>query len=367
MNRTNVDSDAAPDRNDEYRFYQILVGTWAAEAFTRSPSRSVGATVAAAPDVTAVEALRPDPAYLQRVRDYMIKAIKEAKVRTSWINDNKAYDAAMAHFVDRTLTGPTSARFLAAFFPLARRVAHLGVVNSLAQLVLKIASPGVPDFYQGNELWDLHLVDPDNRQPVDYEHRIALLDEIAPWLDAVVSRDGRVGVAAPPGSVAQVLAADESVSSQAQRFGLDSFLCDLLASWPDGRIKLFLTAVGLRLRRALPDLFLRGAYVALEPAMGATGGNALAFARRRDAHTLIVAVPRLVAKLVNDEMPVGDVWGEAKLLLPDDLGGTYRNLLTGDSTTARANEGGAGLKLADAFRHCPVALLWRQEEVVSSG
>ena len=361
VNRTKVDSDPAPDRNDEYRFYQVLVGTWPAEAFTPGPTRSVGAALAAAPGLAPVETARPDASYVQRVRDYMIKAIKEAKVRTSWINDNKVYDEAMAHFVDRTLTGPTSARFLAAFFPLARRVASVGVVNSLAQLALKIASPGVPDFYQGNELWDLHLVDPDNRQEVDYEHRVALLDEIAPWLDTIVSRDGRrFGLTERPGHILPGPATAESPARRPDGLGLDRFMGELLASWPDGRIKLFLTAVGLRLRRALPDLFLRGDYIALEPATGAVKGNALAFARRRDGHTLVVAVPRLVATLVNLEMPVGDVWGEARLPVPDDLGGTYRNLLTGQIVTAASVDGGAALKLADAFRHCPVALLWRQ-------
>ena len=278
----------------------------------------------------------------------MIKAIKEAKVRTSWINDNEAYDDAMAHFVDRTLTGPTATRFLNAFFPLARRVAHLGAVNSLAQLALKITSPGVPDLYQGNELWDLHLVDPDNRQAVDYERRIALVDEIGPWLDMVVSRAGR-----------RFSLTDLPGITPGQGVSLATFVRDLLACWPDGRIKFFLTAVGLRLRRALPDLFLRGDYVVIEPAMDGVGGNAFAFARRRDRHTVVVAVPRLVARLVNLEMPVGDVWGEARLRMPEDLRGTYRNLLTGETIDATTQDRGVTLRLADAFRHCPVALLWR--------
>ena len=134
--RTIVDGEPAPDRNDEYRFYQVLLGAW--------------------------------PADVARLQAYMTKAVKEGKQHSSWINPNEEYEAAVATFVERVLAGPEAAKFLPAFQPFQDRVARCGLVNSLAQTVLKIASPGVPDFYQGSELWDLNLVDPDNRRPVDF-------------------------------------------------------------------------------------------------------------------------------------------------------------------------------------------------------
>jgi len=365
-NRTKLDAEPAPDRNDEYRFYQVLLGTWPAEAFSDRNAQSPSAA-------SAFETSNPpDPVYVRRVRDYMIKAIKEAKLRTSWINDNQAYDNAVAHFVERTLTGPTSRRFLSAFLPFARRVAHLGMINSLSQLALKIASPGVPDFYQGTELWDLHLVDPDNRQPVDYERRMKYLEELRPWLDDAdpdsVGRAFRPAVARPSTSSGRGEPLEPRGFSPAKERPTPTLpdgdspsrlgaVRELLDCWADGRIKLLMTAVGLRLRRSYPDLFLRGHYVPLDADMAGVAGGVIAFARRFDAVTLVVAVPRLIAKLVNLELPVGDVWGEARLLLPPDLAGRYRNCLTGEVLQARGEDPVSNLRLAGAFRHCPVACL----------
>jgi (1->4)-alpha-D-glucan 1-alpha-D-glucosylmutase len=139
-NRSDVQGRRSPDRNDEYRFYQVLVGAWPAARTQKEEA---------------------PPGLVERLRDYMTKAIKEAKVHTSWINDNQEYDEAMAAFVEETLTGPVSRRFLASFLPFQAKVARIAVANSLSQVVLKLASPGIPDFYQGTELWDLNLVDPD--------------------------------------------------------------------------------------------------------------------------------------------------------------------------------------------------------------
>ena len=340
-NRTKLDTEPAPDRNDEYRFYQILVGTWPAEAFRAQ----------------AIEKIPPpDSVYVRRVRDYMIKAIKEAKLRTSWINDNQAYDDAVARFVERVLTGPTSRRFLAAFLPFAHRVAHLGMINSLSQLALKIASPGVPDFYQGTELWDLRLVDPDNREPVDYERRIQYLDDLRPWL----GDDPDVGRAFRPAVARRFSAAEREPTPTLPDGGSPLHLAavrDLLACWPDGRIKLLLMAIGLRLRRSYPDLFLHGDYVPLGTDMAGVAGDVISFARRFGGKTLLVAVPRLIAKLVNLELPVGGVWGEARLLLPPDLAGCYRNLLTAEEIETPAHQGAPTIRLSDALGHCPVACL----------
>ena len=338
INRTKVDTEPAPDRNDEIRFYQVLLGTW--------PVDAVAGGTAAEPALS-----RPDSTYVARLRDYMTKAIKEAKLRTSWINDNEAYDRAVAHFVERTLTGPSTPRFLNAFVPFARRVAQVGMVNSLSQLALKLASPGVPDFYQGTELWDLRLVDPDNRQPVDYDQRIRLLDSLRPWLDDT----------APPSPDALSVGQGLGLADPAGISPRPAAIRDMLASWPDGRIKMFLTVVGLRLRRALPDLFLKGEYVPLEADMAGVAGGVVSFARRHTGAALIVAVPRLIARLVDLELPVGDVWGNARLVLPPDLAGRYRNVLTGEVVETRSDAGIAGLALSDAFAHVPVALLSKND------
>src|SRR5262249_21679916 len=159
-----VDRRTAPDTNDEYLFYQALVGCW--------PPEAVNAPIC--------EEAPPD--LVSRLRMYMQKAIKEAKTHTSWISQSNAYEDSVSRFVETTLTGSAGQRFLASFVPFVRPVARAGMVNSLAQLVLKIASPGVPDFYQGTETWQLDLADPDNRRPVDFHAREGMLNDLMPWI-----------------------------------------------------------------------------------------------------------------------------------------------------------------------------------------
>ncbi len=307
--RSEEDGAAAPDRNDEYLFYQTLVGCW--------PAADVGPTAS--------------PELVTRLCDYMQKALKEAKANTSWITPNEAYDKATRAFVEGVLTGPRSASFLARFLPFQRRVARAGVVNSLAQLVLKAASPGVPDFYQGTELWDLSLVDPDNRRPVDYPAREAMLTEMEPWL-------GDTG------------------ASQADQENEVAYRLD---NWADGRIKLFVTAAAMRLRRRCPDVFLNGEYIPL-PAEGRAGDHAVAFARRHGDEWVIAVAPRLSETLTRRTraLPLGGVWGLTHLRLPAELAGrTFRNVLTRADVRAVNGADGGRLRLADILTVCPVALL----------
>src|SRR3712207_2763961 len=151
-----VDGQSAPSRNDEYLLYQILLGAW---PFGRLEGTD-------------------REAFVGRIQEYMTKATKEAKVRTSWINPNEAYDAATRDFIRAILDERESLAFLADFAALQSRVAEAGVLNGLAQALLKLTVPGVPDVYQGNELWDFSLVDPDNRRPVDYALRAKLLRDL---------------------------------------------------------------------------------------------------------------------------------------------------------------------------------------------
>src|SRR5258705_1472270 len=142
--RVIIDGESYPSRNEEYLLYQTLSGTWPMQPMTDADERE----------------------YVQRIRDYMLKTMREAKVFTSWLNPSELHEHAMARFVELVLS-PGNVAFRRDFLQLASRVARCGVYNSLAQLAIKIGAPGVPDFYQGTELWNFSLVDPDNRRPVD--------------------------------------------------------------------------------------------------------------------------------------------------------------------------------------------------------
>jgi (1->4)-alpha-D-glucan 1-alpha-D-glucosylmutase len=314
-NRVKLHGAWAPDRNDEYLFYQALVGAWPAEDAGLPLPEHAPADVAG------------------RIAAYMQKAAREAKVRTSWIDENQEYSNALGRFVKETLTGRTARRFLTSFAPLQRRVARVGMVNSLAQLVLKLASPGVPDFYQGSELWDLSLVDPDNRRPVDFAARQRLLAELGP----LISRLERGEVA-------------------------EAHVRDLLARWHDGRIKLLITACGLRFRRHHAALMQSGAYTPLE-ATGGHGDHIVAFARQDESGTLLAVVPRLTLPLVEPVegerlLPVGPAWGSSRIALPAGArAARYRNVLTGEWSEVVGSDP-SSLPVDVVLRTCPVALLW---------
>jgi len=326
-NRTRIDGRAAPDANDEYLFYQALLGAWPAEAF------ALESVPGAAP-----------PDLVSRMDAYMHKAIKEAKLHTSWITPNTAYETAVQRFVQRTLSGPTAGGFLASFIPFAARVARIGMVNSLAQVLLKLTAPGVPDTYQGTELWDLSLVDPDNRRPVDWTTRRRMLDDLEAALAPAESQD----------------------SNRATIHGLGASLLD---RWPDGRIKLFLTALVLRLRRAHPAVFLAGDYIPLK-VEGARLDHVVAFARQTDGQSCITVVPRLTAALCGGSWPMdAAAWGDTAIRLPAGLGktGAWRNLLpSGAEAGDRVRETGR-MQLADVLTTWPVALLWSSSLASSAG
>jgi (1->4)-alpha-D-glucan 1-alpha-D-glucosylmutase len=162
--RKDVHGEKAPDRNVEYLFYQALLSAWPAEHLNECAMLSRGDRFRALSHLS-LDARRKHATLVQRMHDYMLKAVKEAKVHTSWINSNADYDQAVEDFVQKTLAGSRSARFLESFIPFQQRVAKLGMINSLSQVLLKLVSPGVPDIYQGTELWDFSLVDPENRNP----------------------------------------------------------------------------------------------------------------------------------------------------------------------------------------------------------
>lgn len=297
-----VNGIATPDPGEEILLYQTLLGVWP----------------------LAEEEL---PGLKSRVESYMVKAMREAKVYTRWIRPNIAHEGAVKEFVASLLgdLSPDTNLFLADFLPFQRKVAHYGAINGLAQLLLKIASPGVPDIYQGTEIWDFSLVDPDNRRPVDYPHRTGLLNELMTL----------------------------------ERQGLSSLARDLLSSWGDGRVKLFVTYKALSFRRERKELFQDGAYVPL----AVTGGvkeHALAFARKRGDAWGIAAVPRLVTRLAPPgEFPIGlGVWeARAAIRLPKEAPDGWRNVFTGEILHASGGDGAKLLHLHAVFHDFPVALL----------
>ncbi len=300
--RAVIDEQSYPSRNEEYLLYQTLLGTWPLEPMTaEQEDESRG-----------------------RIVGYMHKAMREAKVYTSWINPSERHEEAMTRFVEAVLA-PDNRPFRQDFLALHRLVARYGIYNSLAQLTLKIGAPGVPDFYQGTEVWDFSLVDPDNRRPVDYERRRRLLET----LDAARRQEGPAAVAA-----------------------------DLAASGDD-RLKLYATTCLLRFRREHRDIFEAGAYQPLS-VTGTRADHVFAFARVAGPHHVIVAVPRLVAGLAPDAdvPPYGErAWGDTMIdvgALPPATG--YHHALTG-ACIPMPGDGTRGVRAADVFAAFPVAML----------
>jgi (1->4)-alpha-D-glucan 1-alpha-D-glucosylmutase len=275
---TQAGGHRCPSIGHEYMLYQALVGAWP-------------------------EAIDQD--FVARMQAYALKAVREAKQETSWTNPNEPYETGLQDFVGKILDAGNSHVFLASFGDFAARAALLGALNSLSQLTLKALLPGVPDFYQGTELWDLSLVDPDNRRPVDFAERQRLLTQPpAPW-------------------------------------------SELAASWHDGRIKLSLTHQLLALRQRFAELLRRGAYEPL-PATGEHAAHVIAFARRWKRQQLIVAIGRHFAPLSDGgrRWPAG--WQGALEQSP----GSY-DVLLGRNAGRRTSD----LSLAALFQDIPICVL----------
>ena len=281
----------APDANEEYLLYQTLLGSW--------PLQPNGE-----PETTAT------PDYSERIQAYMAKALHEAKLNTSWIQPNEEWDTAMRDFVAKILDPSPRNKFIPAFIPVAKETARLGAVNSLAQLLLKLTSPGVPDIYQGNEIWDYSLVDPDNRRPVDYNRRREMLESLA--------------------------------TGNAH---------DLVRDWADGRIKMFLTQRISQFRRQHAELFQHGEYLPLTPS-GTFAECCVSFAREREDQWIIVIAPRLSSHV--GFPPIGESWKDTIVELPETLPLAHAH----DLFTCRGIPvQGRRVKLADAMSTLPFAVI----------
>ncbi len=299
------DALPVPDANDEYLLYQTLVGAW--------------------PLGEADEEERTE--FVARVQAYMEKATREAKARTSWINPDEDYDVGLREFVAAVLDPAVSPGFVEDLRRFQAPVARMGMLNSLSQTLVKLASPGVPDVYQGQELWDLSLVDPDNRRPVDYELRARMLEELRREL------------------------------AEGDRRGLAR---DVYERWEDGRIKLWTTHGALLLRAALPGLFADGAYVPLLSG-GERVGHLFAFARTHEDAAVVAVVPRLPATLTRERgfaLPDAETWKGTWVEGPAEvLEGRWRNAYTGAEVTATARGALCALPADELFADFPVALL----------
>ena len=283
VHKTVVDGRPAPDANEEYRLYQVLLGAWP-------------------PDDA-----EPDETFRGRMKEHWRKAVNEAKRNTSWVSPNEPWLEAGERFLDAILEPASGRQFLESFRPKARQLARLGMVNSLAQVVLKITSPGVPDFYQGTELWDFSLVDPDNRRPVDFARR-------------------------------------EQLAEEAERTSWRT----LLSQWEDGAIKLRLMRTLLKFRSERAELFRSGEYQPLE-VRGRFAEHVVAYSRTGDAGCVLTIVPRLTSGLGCP--PLGLVWDDTAVA-PPRKAARWKDVLTGRELLADGT-----LALADVFAELPVAVI----------
>jgi (1->4)-alpha-D-glucan 1-alpha-D-glucosylmutase len=298
--RRRVAGRLVPGHNREYFLYQTLLGAWPLNEDEIDPFR-------------------------ERVKAYLIKASREAKVRTSWLDPDLEHEEALLEFVDALLDARANRAFLDDFLRFERRVAWPGALNSLTQLLLKIVSPGVPDFYQGTEVWNLRLVDPDNRVPVDFAAHRDMLRAL---------RDAETAA----GPDARLLCAD------------------LLRGWKDGRIKMYTLTRALAHRRARPALYQEGEYLPIGAA-GPRASHLCALARRHGGDWALCAAPVRIARAAATPgaAPLGPrAWRATALTLPPGAPAAWRNVFTGE--TLRAQDGRT-LPLASIFAAYPLALL----------
>jgi (1->4)-alpha-D-glucan 1-alpha-D-glucosylmutase len=297
------DGRQVPDANEEYLLYQTLVGTWPFDMGTPPLGDE----------------------YVERIQQYMSKAVHEAKVNLSWISDDPSYVEALRQFIEKILMSGTSARpnaFLEQIQTFMPAVIFFGAINSLAQRVLMLTSPGNPDIYQGTELWDFSLVDPDNRRPVDYALRERYLTEL---------------------------------DRKAEAGNLPEMCGELLTNYQDGRIKMWTTMQALRLRRERRDLFHPGNYRPLH-GTGAKLQHLVAFAREHNNQVAIVAVPRLSYTLAGGALhaPLAGLWENTEIPVPPRSAEFLENVFTGEKIRVTPQR---TLLCSEVFAHFPVALL----------
>jgi (1->4)-alpha-D-glucan 1-alpha-D-glucosylmutase len=302
-----VEGQEIPGTNEEYLLYQSLIGVWPVKPMDRSEYEI----------------------FKKRIKDYMVKATREAKVHTSWISPDTAYEDTLTNFIEIILSNVRGNKFLKDFQIFQKKISHYGMFNSLSQALLKIASPGIPDFYQGTELWDFSLVDPDNRRPVDYGLRIKMLEKLK-------KREQEISA---------LELARESVSNK-----------------ENGKMKLYLIYKVLNYRKNNRTLFENGEYSPLE-VKGDKANNVCSFSRKSGDSIALVVAPRFFTRLIQqpESLPLGkDVWQDSFVILPfEEAGMKYRNIFTGETVTIVKHTESTVLYVSEILAHFPVALLER--------
>jgi len=308
--KTKVDNSPAPSKNDEYAFYQNLLGAW--------------------PVVHLDE--QEFEGFIDRLKQVVLKTSREGKTHTSWTNTNIPYEQALLHFVDGCLGAPgkPSSVFLKDFLLFQEDISWFGMLNSLSQVFLKLVAPGIPDIYQGNESWRFCLVDPDNRRPVDFDKRQAMLFAL---LDRM----------------------------QMEENGLKVLQQELLADLSDGRAKMYVTMQTLKLRKSWSDVFTEGGYLPLE-VTGAKREHICAFARKKNGRMIVAVAPRFYRTLMagQRDVPLSDtVWYDTEIQLPEDcIGVELQNIFSGEKEQCFAPTGKPpSLSVGQLLQFWPVALL----------
>ena len=286
-----VGGHPVPDRNEEYFLYQTLLGVWPLED-------------------------EDEANLLPRLQEHILKATREAMVHTRWTRPNEPHEDALVKFVNRILSKDANREFLESFRVFQKKIAYLGMVNSLSQTLLKIVSPGVPDFYQGAELWDLRLVDPDNRGPIDFSRRMQALHKIS-GIDSVDS------------------------------------LRNTVENWQDGCLKLYLIWKALRFRRDHDELFHAGDFWLLKSA-GARSRNLIAILRRHENSWAFAAFPRWLSQVPANGKQTWD-WGDTRITLPADSPIDWQNVLTPAQFSLQEDDAGKQILARDLFQEFPVA------------
>jgi (1->4)-alpha-D-glucan 1-alpha-D-glucosylmutase len=305
--RASLDDGMAPSPGDEMMLYQILLGTWPLSLM----------------DLTTINA-ETIKSYLERMLRWQEKALREAKLRTSWSAPNSAYENASKEFLTRLLTSEDTQILRNDIITAAASIAPAGALNGLCQTLLRMTSPGVPDLYQGCEFWDFSLVDPDNRQPVDFGARVAALSSN--------------------------LTFDSTKADQHKA-------AELVEHWRDAQIKQWLIAKTLRIRDQYPLVFSRGDYHALD-VEGDCADQLVAFMRRYESKFLIVIAPRLCANLLGDSATPfinPTAWGETRVRLPHEVG-THSVVLDALTAINKPNQSDSFL-VSDLLARGPVNLL----------
>lgn len=297
--KSKVGGKEAPDKNEEYLLYQTLLGAF---PYNIEEGHSE---------------------FLKRIKSYMVKVLREAKIHSSWLEPNLEYEEAVTSFVKEILHPSIENPFLKDFHSFQKKISHYGVFNSLSQTILKITCPGVPDFYQGTETWDLNLVDPDNRRPVNFEKRKKLLQDI----------------------------------KRSTEEGLSSSIAELLSNPEDGKVKLFLILEALKTRKRNIQLFQEGSYIPLE-VEGKLKEHIIVFARHYQGKWAITIAPRFLTSIINENQnPLGPVWEDTEVRLPQEAPSTWENTITNELIRSDGT-----ISVGKILQKFPVALLISEKD-----